>query len=644
MAKVLTQDKFLRKVYSQEVTKIFSVKNICFLPKTKIYFTYDQRAEVAYTRNISSGSPDYRIVFGGRMVAKVAGLPDKFYNVMDANKFLIPTDRAFQALYYHEMGHVLFTDMKNTTIINYPKAEYRNFLHSLFNILEDIVIERYCMSYYYPYTAKYFKFLVENVFPPQMKEYKDKDKDASVFLNFLLLKLRLGARFTGTNETWHKHQAKLAPMVLSILKEEDATERVIKAVKLGEWIIKNTDLDCASVSMDRDEITAGGCTSSPSTPGKSSGGKTKVNNGGGTKMPGSKPNPGEVSEGSGGSNQDRSGDNGFDGTKPELKKKDELDDLTEKAGDIDEIYNPDNDLLIKDCPEIADSFNDVLGDNADNHQWVDASQIYAPDSKVLPHVQERMSKYLRLATEVGKAFSVYKGRMKPKMNRGFHSGKLDMRTVMNNALTKGCNTKLFQRKITNGNAPDLAVSVLCDNSGSMSGNKSFVCTSAMMALARACQLCNIPIEINAFVEVGGLNYTIKLKKFEDSLDKALPYLGITDSNIVDHYNHDPNIYNFYGNEDEVNLYYVWKEFIRNKHKDKVIIVISDGETCGSTDTLRKLVNEIKKSSVNIIGLGIQSRAVAGIYPEYKLFDTEKSLQELPEYLTQTLLKLARGGK
>ena len=73
-------------------------------------------------------------------------------------------------------------------------------------------------------------------------------------------------------------------------------------------------------------------------------------------------------------------------------------------------------------------------------------------------------------------------------------------------------------------------------------------------------------------------------------------------------------------------------------------MISDGETCGDNAALRRVVDGIKKSGIAIIGLGIQSRAVSTIYPEYKLFDTEQSLQELPEYLTQELLKLARGGK
>ena len=640
MPKVLSQTKFLQKVYTQEVAKVFSIKNVCFLPSKKIYFTFDPRAEVAYTRLAGSTTGDFRIVFGGGMVARTIGLPDEFYNVAEANKFLIPSDKAFQGLYYHEMGHILFTDMRNQSIVEYPKPEYRNFLHSLFNTLEDIVIERYCMSYYYPYTAKYFKFLVDNLFVPQIKDYKDQKGNANVFLQFLLLKLRLGSKFTGTNATWHKHQATLAPLVLSILREEDATKRVEKCIKLGEWIIKNTDLKCEEVTMDSDEVTAGAVESGAGT-GKprKAGGEPAM---GGSR--GSKAGPEDMGTPSGSSSQDRSSDSGFDGKKPELKTKDELDNLADIADkEINETYNPDNDLLIKDCPEIADSFNDVLG-SCDNHMWVDASQTYVPNSKVEPAVRQRMMKYSRLATEVGKAFSVYKGRMRPKMNRGFHSGKLDMRTVMNNALTKGCNTKLFQRKVSNGNAPDLAVSILCDNSGSMGGNKSFVCTAAMLAFARACQLCDIPIEINAFVEVGGLNYTIQMKKFEDSLDKAMPFLGITDSNIIDCYAHDNQIHNFYGNEDEVNLYFVWKELLRNKHKDKVIIVISDGETCGDNAALRRVVDGIKKSGIAIIGLGIQSRAVSTIYPEYKLFDTEQSLQELPEYLTQELLKLARGGK
>ena len=67
-----------------------------------------------------------------------------------------------------------------------------------------------------------------------------------------------------------------------------------------------------------------------------------------------------------------------------------------------------------------------------------------------------------------------------------------------------------------------------------------------------------------------------------------------------------------------------------------MFVISDGETCGSSDDLRKLIQSVKESGIKIIGLGIQSRAVASLYPEHKLFDTEESLECLPDYLLETL--------
>ena len=143
-----------------------------------------------------------------------------------------------------------------------------------------------------------------------------------------------------------------------------------------------------------------------------------------------------------------------------------------------------------------------------------------------------------------------------------------------------------------------------------------------------------------------MNYTIRMKRFEDSFDDAKDFLGITDYDVYGHYIDDDNLQGlqFCGNEDEVNLYYIWKEFQRNKHKDKLIIVISDGETCGSSDTLRKLVKEIEASGISIMGLGIQSRAVASLYTNYKLFDTKESLDGLPEFLTSTLFKFAKGGK
>lgn len=682
MGKSITGKTLVTRVYTDEA-KTFGFKTSSMLPSYKVLFGFNWSDDATYTRPLRKIGEGFRIQFGGQMVAVAADVPDRIYKKADTIKFIPGARRAFRALFYHEMGHLLYTDMYDDRIIKYKKPELRGFIHSLFNILEDIVIERYGMSVDYPYTAKYFKFLTKQIFVPQCKSYKDNPKNPNAFLNFLLLKLRCKTDFKGTSQVWEDNKKYLVAMVKSILMEEDPTERITKSIILAEWLIKKTKWDFTKdpVNDPKGSVSgilsgkgmpgggAGGTGAGPAprktSPGKKKGkgkgkgkdgeegegeetpkkGKTKSaeeNGGGGDKSDG----PGE-NDGCGGSHNNRGGDSGMSNPDdaPDLKTKDELEDLDDNDEEIEDNYEQDNDLLLDHCDEVDDAFNETLREG-DNHQFVLAKDYYLPTDRVKDVINQKLNEVSQLTNAVKTAFAVYKGRIRPRYNRGFYSGKLDMRKAMQNTLTGGCDLKLFQKKIANGIAPDLAVSILCDNSGSMSGNKSRVCTTAMLALARACQLCNIPIEVSCFTECWSMNYTIRMKRFEDSFDNAKDFLGITDYDVYSHYIDDDNLQNlqFCGNEDEVNLYYIWKEFQRNKHKDKLIIVISDGETCGSSDTLRKLVKEIEASGISIMGLGIQSRAVASLYTNYKLFDTKESLDGLPEFLTSTLFKFAKGGK
>ena len=100
---------------------------------------------------------------------------------------------------------------------------------------------------------------------------------------------------------------------------------------------------------------------------------------------------------------------------------------------------------------------------------------------------------------------------------------------------------------------------------------------------------------------------------------------------------------FCSNEDESNIYHVWQNLLKNPHDKKVLIVISDGETCGSTSGLRKLISQIEESGISVIGLGIQSTAVANAYSRYKLFDTVDSLNALPDFLVDTLFEIASAN-
>lgn len=655
--KKLSQQSFLNKVFRICSDKILKLKNTILCPNERIFFTFNALGDATYTRrNSEKAYSGYRINFGGKTVAQLAELPNEFFSLSGAKKCYKFTNISIQALYYHEMGHIIYTDMESRLIMDYKDPKYRGFLHSIFNILEDIVIERYCMSVDFPYTHKYFRFIENKMFVEKsMKLYKEVPNDPANFLNFLLLKLRCGKLFTGKHEVWEEHKRDLIRLCKDVLEETNATKRIEKSIVLGEYLIKNTKLDFSQIPDESDEETTAGSTSggtgTTSAAAGASGGtsaKPKASNPGPVKVDEGGLNPGggmapqgETQHQQGGSHQHRSSDNMSDGTKLDPAKASEIEKPVEQ--EFEDSYDPKNDLLIDKCPEIEDAFNDTLG-LPDTHLMIKAKDYFNAPANMDKKISERIRDNNALAMQVCKSLSVFKGRRRPKMNRGHKNGLLDLMKAMQNSITNGCDTKVFKKKVKNGEAPDLAVSILCDNSGSMDGNKSHVCTTAMLSVAKACQLCKIPIEISCFTECRN-DVTIRIKTFEDDFDNARKYFGITDSDLVEHYSYDRNVVHpFWGNRDEVNLYYIWKDLLRNEHKDKLLIVISDGETCGSTDTLRKLVQEIKKSGISIIGLGIQSRAVSRIYPEYKLFDTEQSLSDLPKFLTDTLFRFAKGGK
>lgn len=686
--KRVSAKKLVTSVVIEEIG-MYNRRTPVFLPAYKVIIGFNFKQGQTYTRAFRDGT-GFRIQIGGQMFVQYLGIPDYIYNAADVPEFIKNVRKMARAFFYHEIGHLLFTDMYDKSIIEYKPDKYRAFIHTIFNVMEDPRMERYGMAVEYPKSAKYFKFMVKKMFEEHMTDYKDDPNNPGAFINFLLFKLRLGKKFKGTSAVWEAHKAKLQPLVLAFLNEDDPTLRVKKAIVVAEYLIKNTKWDFSTIDPPENPISgslsgipgmgssgsAGTVPGSGGAPGlkpkkghkadkkkgkgkgkgegegstgNSDEGKVKgadENSGGGSDLDGD--NGGNITAGS--SSNNRGSDRmGADPEKRDFDTVDELEDSDDDDEEVEERYSEENDLLLENCPEVDDSYNNSLDEyNGENHTFLRAKDYYIPTPSTSAAIRKRLDEVSKLATGVKAALDVYRGRIRPKWNRGFLTGKLDMRKAMSNSLTHGCDTHLFQRKIANGIAPDLAISVLCDNSGSMGRQKSHVCTTAMLALARACQLCNIPIEVNCFTETGGMNYTIQAKGFDDPYDQAKEFFGITDGDIYAHYLDDNELKytQFCGNEDEVNLNYVWKQFMRNKHKDKLIIVISDGETCGSSDRLRQLTQDIERSGINIIGLGIQSHAVASLYKHYKLFDTESTLEDLPAFMTTTLLNFCtnKGGK
>ena len=71
------------------------------------------------------------------------------------------------------------------------------------------------------------------------------------------------------------------------------------------------------------------------------------------------------------------------------------------------------------------------------------------------------------------------------------------------------------------------------------------------------------------------------------------------------------------------------------------MVLCDGATTGSRDSLKRIIRQIEDDGIIVIGLGIMCSEVANIYPRHKLFASMEELErELPQYLIDTLSEYA----
>ena len=312
------------------------------------------------------------------------------------------------------------------------------------------------------------------------------------------------------------------------------------------------------------------------------------------------------------------------------------------AEDVDEDMP--KDIANIDLENNQESFHDILGSGDDSHYFFNASEEFEPNKTIESKVSAIFKRTAGLSMRVASAFNNIKSRSKPKYVSGFTSGKLNLRRAMRSSLLKTPDTSLFMQKRPTGLAPDPMVYILIDNSGSMDGDKSRICTEAAIALVQACELTNIPSAVSCFTASSlTVCETARLKTFNQKLDQALPYFGIMHSDLYRNYTYNSMYHPFYGNVDEVTLYYVWKDYAKEKGKDKLLIVISDGCTCGSSESLKKIVKDIFASGISVIGLGIQDYTVSYIYPEYKLFMSRDDLNSLPEYLASILHRFLKGG-
>ena len=614
-------------------------------PSRIINLTFDGKGEAAYIEIEGAEKDRMRITIGGKHIKEIANLPDRVNRTV-LKACIEDINKSFYNTINHELAHALFTDMKSDEIINYPDPKYRGFMHTIFNILEDVVIE-FLMTLYYkkhlPYDINpkvYFDFKVQRMFESKSDEYTD-DGTQSGFCNYLLLFVRIGeAKIKNKCAIFEKYKADLIPLIKAVLQQPDPTQRVHNTVVLCEWIIENIkEFDWSMPEPPEIEKISGKGAgkgfpmpmpgpemgSGPGIPGEG-GGSGKDSEGDSEDEEG-------ASEGKGGSSEDEEESEG--------KKESEETEEPEK----DEESEDESSMVEKDIDEEMYSyiFNDDIRDGSD-HVWSIAKEDFEiKDESIIDDVNNIIAEQLPMIREVSDSLNLFKGRIKPIMTGGMSSGALNVRRAIRSEVAGGLDMKIYQKKVSRGIDVDACYSALCDLSGSMGDTKSEICARGAIALAQACEWANAPCEVQAFVKTSdspsGISYTIVEKSFEDTFEDAKPFLGINSSTMLLKLNKvNKKVPTFAGNSEEINLYYIWKKLRKVKHKTKILFVLCDGMTTGSKNDLHNIVTKMEQEDgIIVIGIGVLCNEVANIYNHSKVFKSIAELNEgLAPYLVETL--------
>lgn len=654
----IRKERVLSFLYSKSIrTDMLLIANSLIDPTTKLQLSYRGNCNSAYTAMSGKDKDIFRIVIGGGMVAQGALLPDLFSDKAALKPYLGPIKVVFKALNYHELGHVLFTDMSFTELLKYNER-YQGFVFQLFNILEDPVIELKVIKYVEttrPYDKSpraYIDYLKKQLFSHQCKEYKDNGK-IEAFLQYLLLILRCGKdAITGTNAVYEKYKKDLSPQFKDILMEPDAAQRQAKTVKLADWIINNIkEFSWEEVTAPEDMRPKLGGIRVPGLRGGMPGGGSSGEKSSELSESDIPDIDGKISGGSSGKSEGaEEGEGGDkDGSKSKKdgkRKKDEGEADDEKS---EESEKPEE---LKEAPSFADDvavdecFDDLLNASY-SHEFVIAKDEYIVTNPeyLEQQLNDQLAKTHDCVQDIAKFLTLFNGRKKPRNVGGFTSGKLNIRAAMQDEARDGCEIKLFDRRVPRGKMADLAVSLVCDNSGSMIGRQSRLASIAALALAQACEWSKIPFECSCFTKTSddpsGTSITIIEKSFDDTFQRAKPFFGINDSELVHCLSSERRIPTFYGNSEEVNLYHIGNAFARCGHQTKLMFVFCDGCTTGSKANLRQVVANMEKMGIVVIGIGLCADEVANVYPNHKIFNSSNDIRDnLAPYLVDTLSKFA----
>ena len=526
------------------------------------------------------------------------------------------------ALFAHELSHILYTPFvySKDKIDEYAYV-IRDFLHTVMNILEDISIEGTSMNRY-PWCVEPLKYLRSKLFYKEETVTRLADAintepdNPATMLAFLLHLVRNGDlsklptyNHYEDNKDFFKYG--IHKCVNTILPHKRIDRMVAFAINL----LKILDYKVP----DKDEVEKGE-TSTGSSCSDFSNGAQNIGSGKASK------NLGEFA-------RHHSSWGAHDSEKQETDSNVIEEDLSHPQKASRDTSSNGPTLTLNKCGMSALANDDPVFNYP--HAFSKLSK-YCDTSSHLPSYNSIVKKYSKQINNIVNIIRRMKATNNISIQRNLSRGKLDTKALYKQNLLKS-----FKKAIAPSEEADLVFELLVDNSGSMSGSKTKLAGINLIIFCEALNRLHIPFAVDAFTEGSSTAITIGCKDFTESYNRTKTNMTLfTDQIDV------PQLYTFAGNIDEVNVQYVCNRLLTQPQKDKYLIVISDGATCGADYELRKLVKSYEAQGIITLGIGIYDRNVESIYDNHVVIKTTEDLEKLYAFLNKYLVKriFKKGGK
>ena len=518
--------------------------------------------------------------------------------------------------YYHEMFHLLYTPFGLCSTLTRSCNQYfQNFVHQVSNILEDITIEGTGMNRY-PFSEPYVLSIRECFKQPeQMKMLEEAITNEPENPGTLLAYLLHFCRETDLSslpayKLWNDNKEFIEWGAYKCINTIDATTRAKRQVAYALQLTKILDMQEPS----KDEVENPDLSDIENQ----SSGFNKSSSGKGSAAIGNVMNKlGDTDERSLGSNTEPQ-DTDEDAKQPEQLKE-------VKAGRSDDGSQGE-------CPTNADLTKAGVTQLANDEpvsrysHYADKLSKYYKSEKHMPDYLKVVREYETQIRQVVATIRKMQATNNASWNHYKMKGKLDSSTFY-----KKDNYKIFKKKNAPAPQADLVFEILVDNSGSMHGTKARLAGKALIIFCEALDRLHIPFSVDAFTEARSA-ITISLKDYDETYAKTKSNMTLFTEQF------DVNKLNTWsGNIDELNLRYVADELSQRREKDKMLIVISDGATCGDWRTLKQVSNNIENSGITVLGIGIFDENVKDIYSKHMIVKNTEDLQGLGAFLNKYLI-------